>query len=163
MPATMTTTAHSARECTLVVPGARDAGFAALLAVIMVATMLTAAVAAASLAGTRAAAQAANREWRTQARALADGCATIALTKLLANVSYSGDEEATLPTGTCRTLPLQRNVPQLGTITIRTQGTAHGFPAFVTVITRTQQRCSPSSPIPYGIAIDSWIEVPSHE
>ena len=146
---------------------ASEAGFAALLAVIMVAALLAAAVAAASLAGTRAGRLAATREWRAQARALADGCATIAMTRLLTNAAYSGDAaaggDATFPDGSCRILPPKRDLPGPGMTTVRTRGTAHGFTAFVTIIARTHQRCSPSSPAPYGIAIDAWSEVPSHE
>ncbi len=142
---------------------ASDRGYVALLAVIAVAALLTTAVAGASLAGRQSAARESGAEAHAQARALADGCATLALTKLEIDASYAGDETETSPTGTCRVLPPQSDTPQPGTTTVKTQGVARGFYADVQVTVRTRQRCTPPSALARGMAIDSWIEMPSHE
>jgi type II secretory pathway component PulK len=134
-------------------------GFAALIAIIVLGALVSAAVAAASIAAGRTRAETLEDESHAQARALADGCANVALTKLLTDHSYAGNETV----GNCRVLAVLQDSPRLGTVTIRTNAVAHGYSANVRVVVRTNTQCDARAPISAGLTVDSWNEIPSHD
>jgi hypothetical protein len=142
---------------------ARPDGYAALLPVIVLAAVLLMAVANESIAGWRARTRVLGTSAHEQARALADGCATLALNRMLFDPSFAGGTTHAGEDGNCRVFPIETDAPAPGLATIDVQGVVRGYYADEEIVVRLHAACGGASPLPSALQIESWQEVPTYE